>query len=104
MPEWESVPVPVERVWEPPLSTVSQAAINRTAASSKPTLELWGGRRLLIVALALAALGLGIEFVQSVVGREFSLADGAANTLGVFMGILLGRLIRLVLQLSAPTT
>lgn len=64
-----------------------------------PAFAIWGGRRLLIIALALAAFGFAIELIQPFVGRRYSLPDGAANALGVFIGILLGRLIRLALGL-----
>ncbi len=67
-----------------------------------PALEVWGGRRLLGVALALIVFGLAIELVQPSVGREFSVADAVANALGVLVGIPLGRLIRVTLRLAVP--
>ena len=67
-----------------------------------PAFGIWGGRRMLVAALVLVAFGFGIEFLQPLVGRQFSLADEAANILGVFLGILLGRLSRLALPLNTP--
>ncbi len=79
------------------------AAYGLLSGLTWPAFAIWGGRRLMTVALALVAFGLGIEFVQPVVGRQFSVADGTANTLGVLVGIPLGHLIRITLQLRAPT-
>ncbi|EFK11052.1 VanZ-like protein [delta proteobacterium NaphS2] len=46
----------------------------------------------LTAALAMIFLGIGLEFVQAYVpGRSFSVADMAANSLGVILGIWLGR-------------
>ena len=46
-------------------------------------------------ALTMIFLGIALEFVQAhVPGRSFSVADMAANSLGVILGIWLGRYMR----------
>lgn len=51
-----------------------------------------GGRRpLLWAALGLIALGGGLELLQGMVGRDMSLYDEVANTLGVLAGVLAAR-------------
>ncbi len=49
---------------------------------------LWPGlRRQALVALAFAAMGVGVEFLQRLTGyRSFEVADMAANTIGVLIG------------------
>lgn len=69
-----------------------------------PAFAIWSGRGMLIAGLGLAVFGMGIEFLQPLVGRQFSLVDGAANLFGVFLGVLLGRFSRLALQLNTPPT
>ncbi len=80
------------------------AAYGLLSGLTWPAFSIWDGRRLMVVALALVAFGFGIEFAQPIVGRQFAVADGAANTLGVLVGIPLGHLVRATLQLRAPTT
>ena len=49
----------------------------------------------LTAALSMIFLGIGLEFVQAhVPGRSFSVADMAANSLGIILGIWLGRYIK----------
>lgn len=51
--------------------------------------------RSFIGALSMIPLGIGLEFVQFYVpGRSFSVADMAANCLGVILGIWLARYIK----------
>ncbi|HBK56849.1 MAG TPA: hypothetical protein DDZ76_11305 [Xanthomonadales bacterium] len=53
--------------------------------------QLHGGRVLVAIAVALAALGLGLEFAQGALTstRQFDLRDALANTLGVLAGLAL---------------
>lgn len=47
-------------------------------------------RRALLCAVALAALGGGLEIVQGMTGRDADIFDELANTLGVLTGLGLG--------------
>lgn len=47
---------------------------------------LGGGRRALIAVLVLVALGGALEIVQGMVGRDMSVYDEIANTIGVAAG------------------
>ena len=50
-------------------------------------LALGGGRRALWAALALVAVGGGLELVQGQIGRDMSFYDEAANILGTSVGV-----------------
>lgn len=47
-----------------------------------------GWHTILRYAVALIALGIGLEFLQQLTGRYFEYADMLANTLGVCLGML----------------
>lgn len=48
---------------------------------------------LVAVALGLLGLGVGLEFLQQYTGRYFEYRDMLANTLGIALGLLFGRLL-----------
>lgn len=52
--------------------------------------KAWGD--LAVVALAAAGLGVAVELVQPLVGRNASVLDGAANALGAAFGVAYGSL------------
>jgi VanZ family protein len=70
------------------------------------TVALGGGRRALWAAFGLIFLGGALEIIQGMVGRDMSLYDEIANSLGVGCGALIGRLylgrIRLLVEALPP--
>jgi VanZ family protein len=56
-------------------------------------------RRGILAALSMIVLGVLLDFAQKFIpGRDFDWADIAANTVGVFAGLAVGRVILLVLR------
>lgn len=60
-----------------------------------PVLFLQSERALILIAVFLAGLGTGLEWVQGrmAIGREMSIYDAAANVGGVGLGIIIAYLI-----------
>ena len=57
----------------------------------------------IIAALSIILLGIGLEWAQKfVVGRMFSFTDMIANTLGVVLGIISGRLLLSRFKAAVP--
>jgi VanZ family protein len=69
-------------VWDKLLHVVAYFGLALLAS-----LALGGGRRALWAALALVAVGGGLELVQGLIGRDMSLYDEIANILGVLAGV-----------------
>ena len=44
------------------------------------------GRQRFVIAMALWGMGIGLEYVQDMVGRDFAVADMVDDGIGVFAG------------------
>jgi VanZ family protein len=68
------------------------------ALAGLPALRLRRVRAALLIAVVLVAIGCAIEVLQGLVpGRQGSVGDALANTLGIALGFAAGRQLRLLL-------
>jgi len=72
------------------LHAAGYAAVAYAAASATDDQSV---RTLAVVALAVAALGTGVELVQPLVGRHASAFDALANLVGATAGVALNALV-----------